>query len=162
MRFDSWTVRARLTLSALLMLATLVLLPQHLERVLGASFCLSNNHTEVTEVTSPSDVVARGPEVMLFCFALIKPGTYECSVMSESHRVGQGVFGCDEKVVYSNQSGWVGDGFPLTVVEQSLETATRTKWNVSVNVDQFVRVWAKVAGVRKVAQTQVAKAFGLN
>ena len=159
MSCDSWTVRARLTFSALLMLATLVLLPQHLERVTEVTE--SGGH-EVTEVTSPSDVVARGPEVMLFCFALIKPGTFECSVMSESHRVGQGVFGCDEKVVYSNQSGWVGDGFPLTVVEQSLETATRTKWNVSVNVDQFVRVWAKVAGVRKVAQTQVAKAFGLN
>mmetsp|Transcript_93182 Transcript_93182/g.268196 ORF Transcript_93182/g.268196 Transcript_93182/m.268196 type:complete len:582 (+) Transcript_93182:87-1832(+) len=81
----------------------------------------------------------------LFCWLLFVPGTYEEGLVRLQHRLGTGIFGCDEHQLYTNRSFEVTPGVATRQVDVNLTCEYGGKWYTALNNGIFMKVWSAVA-----------------
>jgi hypothetical protein len=84
---------------------------------------------------------ARGLET-LYCFALVRPGSYEIGLMTMQRDMDVGIFACDEHTILSNQA--LGSGFNTSLVQSDLTCEMGGEFHTAMNTDIFMAVWTKV------------------
>lgn len=91
--------------------------------------------TEAVEVRDPGSI---------FCFSLMMPRSYELELLKNQHKLGAGIFACDEAAVYSNESITVAHGVRTRVVDSDLVCKLGGESYTALNSWIFVAVWRKV------------------
>merc|ERR1719162_2863898 len=90
--------------------------------------------------------------VSLYCIALMMPFGYEPGLLYEQQKRGVGIYGCDESIVFSNQTKLMSglpSPVPVTVMEGSLAVEYGGKWMTALNTGVFNRLWMEVIRVQR-------------
>jgi hypothetical protein len=78
----------------------------------------------------------------LYCFALVRPGSYEIGLMTMQRDLKVGIFACDEHTVLSNTA--LGSGLNASIVQSDLKCEMGGEFHTAMNTDIFMAVWTKV------------------
>jgi hypothetical protein len=80
----------------------------------------------------------------LFCFMLVVPWGDEPKVVTWQRKARKGIFQCDKYSIYSNVTGDVLSGLPITVVHSDLFCPMGGQWNTRLNTPIFIKLWDQV------------------
>jgi len=88
----------------------------------------------------------------MFCWILILLKSYEEGLIRLQHKLGAGVFGCDDYDIYSNATMELLPGVATRSVDVDLHCEYGGKWKTALNNGIFMTVWTAVAGDGKYAR----------
>lgn len=81
----------------------------------------------------------------IFCYAVMRPGTYEQGLLSWQYQNKANIFACDEWAVYSSQKVQVVEGaLESAVVDSDLKCEMGGEFGTALNTEIFFKVWDKV------------------
>lgn len=115
-----------------------------------------HNENETSKPNKPSAELARAMEAAassapsLFCASLCMPRTYEVGLLRAQYQRGRlGLFGCNEWVVYSNESLRLSPKGEEPVVctkvmNGSLSAVIGGQYKTALNTQVFLRFWEKI------------------
>jgi len=89
-------------------------------------------------------VIKRHTGQSIFCFSLMLPWGYEEGLLKFQYSHGQGIFGCDEYAVYSNQDIQVADGVAAKIVNSNLHCTMGGEFGTCLNTPVFLAVWKRI------------------
>jgi len=92
----------------------------------------------------PEPVLPDQPMGLLYCFALMIPGSYEQELLAWQYAHRTSLFACDASTVYSNKSLEVTDGLITHAVNNSLHCEKGGEFGTALNTDIFMAVWRRV------------------
>jgi len=80
----------------------------------------------------------------LFCFALMRPESYEQGLLVMQRERHVSIFACDEYAVYSSKEILLHRGVKTSVVNSDLKCKIGGEFQTALNNDIFLAVWDKV------------------
>lgn len=86
----------------------------------------------------------RGGETTMYCFALMRPHSYEQDLLATQFKNGASIFACDKYDVFSNEVLEVYPGLNSRLVDSSLECSQGGEFGTALNLDIFIEVWKQV------------------
>jgi len=91
-----------------------------------------------------SSALADAQANSLYCFALMRPKSYEQGLLAMQFLRRVGIFLCSAFQVYSNASILIAPGLNTGVVRSNLTCTAGGEFNTALNLDIFLAVWAQV------------------
>jgi hypothetical protein len=78
----------------------------------------------------------------LYCFALVRPFSYEVGLMAMQRDAHMGIFACDQHTILSNQA--LSHGLNASLVLSDLRCEMGGDFNTAMNTEIFMAVWTQV------------------
>lgn len=80
----------------------------------------------------------------LYCWTLIKPGTYEEGLLADQFSKHLSLFACEESTILSNQVINIAPGLSTEVVDISLDCNSGGEFGTALNLNIFIQAWKRI------------------